>query len=145
MTTPRAIASKLVKYSRKHPELDLSVFEIPQVPGYRRQSGRNKSVAASLMTTGYAIPIAVLNPYLFGAIFVDYVARGRYPVLSENPVILAPEQLAELSDREPVGPSPEGPAILPGEASTITRQPVGPGSGLNPGESEMTNVVESHE
>ena len=33
------------------PETDLEVFEIPQVPGYRRMSRPIKSVAASLSTT----------------------------------------------------------------------------------------------
>ena len=38
MTTPKQISHKLVKYARKNPDLQLAVFEIPQVPGYRRQS-----------------------------------------------------------------------------------------------------------
>ena len=61
MTTPKQITYKLERYARKHPEMQLEIFEIPQVPGYRRLSRANKSISESLITTGYAVPIAVLN------------------------------------------------------------------------------------
>jgi hypothetical protein len=102
MTTPRQITFKLVRYAKKHPETGLKVFEIPQVPGYRRMSRSNKSVSASLITTGYAIPIAILNPYLAGGIFLDYLVRGRFPRIHEHPTVLAPDELSELSDLTPV-------------------------------------------
>lgn len=97
MTTPRQITYKLVKYAKKHPGTDLTVFEIPQVPGYRRMSRPNKSVSASLVTTGYAVPLTILNPYLAGAIFVDYLVRGRYPIIPEHPDVLAPTQMMSLT------------------------------------------------
>ena len=78
MTTPKQLAYKLERYAAQHPETHLAIFEIPQIPGYRRLSRRNKSIAESLSTTGYAIPIAVVNPYLAGGLFVDYLARGRH-------------------------------------------------------------------
>ena len=62
MTTPMQITYKLVRYARKHPETQLTVLEIPQVPGYRRRSRANKSIAESLITTGYVIPLAFINP-----------------------------------------------------------------------------------
>jgi len=96
MTTPRQITFRLVRYSRKHPEMGLRVFEIPQVPGYRRMSRANKSVAASLITTGYAIPIALLNPYLAGGIFLDYLVRGRFPRIHEHPTLLGADDLSAL-------------------------------------------------
>ena len=103
MTTPRQISFKLVKYSKKHPETQLAVFEIPQVPGYRRLSGRNKSISASLVTTGYAIPIAFLNPYLAGGIFLDYLARGRFPKILEHAEVLEPAQLSVLTESTQAG------------------------------------------
>jgi hypothetical protein len=98
MTTPRQITFKLVRYARKHPGTQLAVFQIPQVPGYRRHSRPNKSVSASLITTGYAIPITLLNPYLAGGIFVDYLVRGRFPRIHEHPRVLAPDELSALSE-----------------------------------------------
>lgn len=97
MTTPKQITYKLERYAKKHPELELEVFEIPQVPGYRRLSRSNKSISESLITTGYAIPIAILNPYLAGGLFVDYVVRGRYHLIPKDPEKLTPETLARLT------------------------------------------------
>jgi hypothetical protein len=97
MTTPKQIAYKLDRYAKKHPEIHLQVYEIPQVLGYRHQSGTNKGISESLFTRGYAVPIAILNPYLAGALFVDYVVRGRYHPIPKNPEILSPETLATLT------------------------------------------------
>ncbi|MBS1803175.1 MAG: hypothetical protein JST28_07385 [Acidobacteria bacterium] len=97
MTTPKQITFKLVRYAKKHPELHLDVYEIPQVPGYRRMSRTNKGVSESLITTGYALPIAVLNPYVAGGLFVDYVLHGRYHLIPKNPAKLLPDDLAVLT------------------------------------------------
>jgi len=107
VTSPKQIAYKLVKYSREHPETQLAVFEIPQVPGYRRMSHSNKSIDESFVTTLYAIPVAVLNPYLAGGLLVDYLAHGRCHIVSRQHAILGPEKLAPLTgERE----EPENPA-----------------------------------
>jgi hypothetical protein len=97
ITTPKAISHKLVQYAHKHPEMQLTIFEIPQVPGYRRQSRPNKGVAEGLLTTGYAIPIALANPYVAGGIFVEYLARGRFHLSLGHPQILGPENLSALT------------------------------------------------
>jgi len=97
MTTPKQITFKLVRYAKKHPDLHLDVYEIPQVPGYRRTSRSNKSISESLITTGYALPIAVLNPYLAGGLFADYVVHGRYHLIPKNPPKLMPDDLAVLT------------------------------------------------
>lgn len=97
MTTPKQITYKLERYAKKHPEIQLEVFEIPQVPGYRRLSRTNKSISESLITSGYAVPIAILNPYLAGGLFVDYVVRGRYHLIPKDPQKLTPLTLSELT------------------------------------------------
>jgi hypothetical protein len=98
MTTPKQIAYRLKRYAEKHPQLHLQVFEIPQVLGYRHKSGPNKCISESLVTTGYALPITILNPYLAGALLVDYAVRGRYyHLIPKNPEVLTPEKLASLT------------------------------------------------
>jgi hypothetical protein len=97
MTTPKQTAWKLTRYAHKHPEMKLMVFEIPQVPGYRHASHANKSIDESFITTVYAIPIAILNPYLAGGLFVDYLIRGRYHLIPRNPDILDPDNLMPLT------------------------------------------------
>jgi hypothetical protein len=97
MTTPKQMAFKLKRYARKHPETHLAIFEIQQIPGYRRTSRANKSVSESLITTGWSIPIALVNPYLAGGLFVDYIVRGRYHLIPKNPQLLGPQNLLALT------------------------------------------------
>jgi hypothetical protein len=97
MTTPKQITHKLVKYARKHPGAGLAVFEIPQIPGYRRMSRSAKGIDESLLTTPYAIPIVLLNPYLAGGLFVDYLVRGRYQPIPKHFEVLAPADLSPLT------------------------------------------------
>lgn len=125
MTTPKQIAYKLVRYSRKHPETQLAVFEIPQIPGLRRQSHRNKSIAESLSTTGYAVPIAMLNPYLAGGLLVDYLAHGHFHLIPDHPETLGPDNLSPLTvsgsaaqNPESASPQASGAAATAGNDST---------------------------
>jgi hypothetical protein len=97
LTTPKQITWKLVRYARRHPETGLKVFEIPQIPGYRRHSGSVKGIDESFITTAYAIPIAILNPYLAGGLFVDYLVRGCYRLTPRHPEILGPGKLSALT------------------------------------------------
>ncbi|HEV2487372.1 MAG TPA: hypothetical protein VGT08_17745 [Terracidiphilus sp.] len=118
MTTPKHIAYKLVRYARKHPETQLTVFEIRQVPGYRRQSHSNKSIAESLTTTGYAVPIMLINPYLAGGLFVDFLVRGHFHPIPRDPPVLGPDNLfaltaatgIEQNSRSAVGQAPSAAA-----------------------------------
>jgi hypothetical protein len=97
LTTPKQLTHKLERYAQEHPETQLKVFEIAQIPGYRRHSRSNKSVAESLSTTPYALPLAVMNPYLAGGLAVDYLARGRYRLVPKHPEVLGPESLSALA------------------------------------------------
>lgn len=87
LTTPKQITYKLMRYARSHPGLELKVYLIPQVPGYRKQSRRNHGIAESFVTTGYAIPLVALNPYLAGGLFVDYLIRGRAHLVPKDPIL----------------------------------------------------------
>ncbi len=97
MTTPREMSDRLSRYAKKHPQTELEIFDIPQIPGNRRPSHANKSVTGSLMTTGYVVPIVILNPYVAGGLFVDYLIRGRYAALPKHLSVLSPDQLSALA------------------------------------------------
>jgi hypothetical protein len=97
ITTPRQITYKLVQYARKHPETQLTAFEIAQVPGYRRGSRRNQSIAESLITRGYVLPLAFVSPYIVGAVLVDYLVWGRYPLALKHLPILGPKDMGPLT------------------------------------------------
>jgi hypothetical protein len=107
VTTPKQIAYKLVRYGRKHPGTGLEVYEIPQIPGYRRLSHSNKGIDESFVTTVYAIPITIVNPYLAGGLFVDYLVRGHYHLIPKNHNVLGPGNLAPLTSE---GEQAENPA-----------------------------------
>lgn len=117
MTTPKQTAYKLVRYARKHPETHLEIFEIPQVPGYRRLSHSNHGVAESLSTT-YAVPIALLNPYIAGGLFVDYLTRGRYRIMPKHPQVLEPENLLALTAPADAGQNPFSVGVQAPSAAT---------------------------
>jgi len=97
ITTPRQISYKLMRYARKHPEMQLKVFDIRQVPGNRRHSHSNKSIAKSLITSGYVVPLFFISPYIDAAIVVDYLGWGRYPLDLKQAQLLTPENMAPLT------------------------------------------------
>jgi hypothetical protein len=78
MTTPKQVAKSLVKYGRKHPELEMSAFVIPQVPGSVARSHPVDGVAESLVKSKkYLLPLAILSPELAGGVVVAYLSEGR--------------------------------------------------------------------
>lgn len=101
MTTPKQITYKLVRFGRKNPGTELTVFEIPQIPGYRHRSHSAKTIDESFVTTVYAIPIALANPYLAGGLFVDYLVRGRFHLIPKDPTVLGPDNLSALTAPTP--------------------------------------------
>ncbi len=97
ITMPRQTAYQLERYAKKHPEIHLQLMEIPQIPGYRRESGRSKSVAESLVVSGDVIPLALLDPYVAGGLVLDYLIWGRYPLARQHAQILSPETMGMLA------------------------------------------------
>jgi hypothetical protein len=78
MTSPKQVARSLVQYGRKHPELEMSAFVIPQVPGTIKRSKPVKGVAQSLVKSKkYLIPMTILAPELTGGLVVAYMSEGR--------------------------------------------------------------------
>jgi hypothetical protein len=137
MTTPKQIAYKLERYARLHPEVQLSISEIPQIPGYRRNSHSNKSIAESLVTTVYAIPIAIVNPYLAGGLFVDYLVRGRYHLIPKHPQFLAPDNLQPLTAAADNEQNPLSAGIQASGAAAIGFADAGRSESANSGLTEM--------
>jgi hypothetical protein len=106
ITTPRQVTYQLQSYARKHPETQVSVFDIHQIPGNRRHSHSNKSIAQSLITSGYVVPLAFISPYIAGGVIVDYLGWGRYPLDLKRAQVLTPEKMAPLTDPSVSGQIP---------------------------------------
>lgn len=118
VTTPKQIAYKLVRYAHKHPEIQLQVIEIPQIPGYSWHSHSTKDIAESLSTTAYAVPLTLFNPYLAGGIFVDYLVRGRYHLVPKHPDIVSPDNLSPLTGPPSRDENASGAIRVPGAGSS---------------------------
>jgi hypothetical protein len=142
MTTPKQITYKLVRYENRHSEGDLKVYEIPQIPGYRHLSRSNKSVAESLITNGYAVPIAIVNPYLAGGLFVDYLIRGRYHLIPKHPEVLGPMNMTPLTYAYDAEQNPESAQI---QASRAAENSILETSSTSSAHSGLREVVAEHE
>lgn len=123
ITMPRQTAFQLEHYARSHPEIHLQLMEIPQIPGYRRESGHSKSVAGSLVFTGDVIPLALLDPYAAAVVVADYLIWGRYPLARQHALVLTPDTMAVLAG----APNPNLAGKAPGgkdlEASAAAADP----------------------
>ena len=111
ITTPRQVAFELVRYARAHPEMQLDVLKIPQVPGYRRPSRANASVSESLILTGDVVPLALLNPFLAGAFVADALAWGRFPLPLKQAQVLEPDEITQLAKGARIAGNPRGRGI----------------------------------
>ena len=137
ITTPKRVAWNLVKYARKHPETELRILKIPQVPGFRRKSHADRGVAETFFTNGYIIPIVLLNPYVAGGLLVDYLAQGRYKIIPKNPETADADDLTPLIDpaADPGSEAPSGSIALPRarkSAAPLTAAPSGPHTSETP-------------
>jgi hypothetical protein len=79
MMTPKQAAKSLVKYSRRHPDVEMRTFVIPQVPGTIKRSTPVDGVVESLVKSKkYVVPLAALHPIVAGTLVVAYIGDGRF-------------------------------------------------------------------
>jgi hypothetical protein len=102
ITTPKQLAKALVVYAHRNDGLELSEIVIPQVPGTIARSHAPRGVVESLLKTKkYAVPIAVLNPYVLAGIAVTYLTNGRFEFAKNVPVIPVTDQEQALFAGKP--------------------------------------------
>jgi hypothetical protein len=78
ITTPKQIAKALVSYGKHHPDMQVSVFAIPQVPGDLQRSHNIRGVCESLVRSKkYVVPLAILHPWVATGIVTGYLTGGR--------------------------------------------------------------------
>ncbi|MGD0731704.1 MAG: hypothetical protein ABR956_10600 [Terracidiphilus sp.] len=124
LMTPKQVARSLVAYGKKHPELNMNAFVIPQVPGTLPRSHPVDGVAESLLKSKkYLLPLTVLAPEVTGGVVVAYLADGRLKLPKDTPVFNigdeettgAPEPAVEPArQRLPLNPSPASTVSAPG-------------------------------
>jgi hypothetical protein len=95
LTTPKQMGKSLVKYADRHPELEMSSFVIPQIPGNRPEGPRARGVAEALVKTPkYLVPLALVQPWLPVGLGAAYVVRGRFNLEGRAVHVLQPADLA---------------------------------------------------
>src|SRR6266436_142168 len=77
ISTPKQMAKTLVQFSVSHPELRLSRFIIPQVPGdIARSKSVHRVVGSFLESKKYMVPSAVASPIFAGCVAAVFFASG---------------------------------------------------------------------
>ena len=88
LMTPKQAAKSLMKYSRKHPEVDFTTFVIEQVPGSLSRSHHVDGVEESLVRSKkYIVPLVILSPHVATAAVVGYLTQGRLRLPKDAPVL----------------------------------------------------------
>lgn len=85
MTSPKAIARSFTHYSLKHPEMELSIAHVAQIPGtYKRSSEARAGTEQLFRSKKLAIPMVIFAPYELGVAAGSYVLTGRFNPLKES-------------------------------------------------------------
>lgn len=103
--TPKQAAKSLVKYTQRHPELNLTHFMIPQIPG-KSSSSKLRGVNESLIrSTKYAVPLVVLQPWVAVSATVAYFTFGRFNPGHYEPILCEPSNVPDcVAGKEIVSP-----------------------------------------
>lgn len=77
ITTPKQMAKMLVKFNRRHPDIQFSRLVIAQVPGSMPRSFAVHGVVESFFKSKkYIVPSAVVSPIFAGCVLAVYVGTG---------------------------------------------------------------------
>ena len=129
MTTPKQVARSLVRYGQKHPELEMSAFVIPQVPGALPRSHPVDGIAESLVKSKkYLIPMTILTPELTGGLVVAYMTEGRMK-LPKNVMVFNVND----NEMEPGAPWPVQAANTDPDRTPLTTPDPAPTASPTPG------------
>ena len=92
ISTPKQMAKRLVQFSDSHPELRLSRFIIPQVPGDISRSKAVHGVLESFFKSKkYIVPSGVASPIFAGCVAAVYFGSGGGRLdLAHNAMIFTP-------------------------------------------------------
>lgn len=98
ISTPKQSGKALVKYCRRRPELNLSHFVIPQIPGLRR-STKVRGVSESLIRSKkYVVPLLVVQPWVAATAGAAYLVAGRFNPDGQPHTICEPANLRTCTE-----------------------------------------------
>ncbi len=97
LTTPKHLARSMLAAGAQHPEMNVRVFEIPQVAGTTIRSHHVDGIAESLVRSKkYIVPLAFLSPTTAVTLLAAYVGTGRFIVPKGSPLLPELAQEEEL-------------------------------------------------
>jgi hypothetical protein len=100
ISTPKHSAKMLVRYCRRRPQLHLSSFVVPQIPG-ARPSTRLRGVNESLIRSKkYVVPLVVLEPWIAATAATAYLVSGRFDPSRRSNAVCEPQDLASCMATE---------------------------------------------
>jgi hypothetical protein len=135
LMTPKQVARSLVAYGKKYPDVHMTAFVIPQVPGSIPRSHAVDGVTESLVKSKkYLVPLAVLAPEVTGGVVVAYLAEGRLKLPKSTPVFeIGDEEVTDAPEPVPAPareqlPPPANPAATVSAPSSgaVSGPPAGP-------------------
>jgi len=92
VSTPKHAAKTFVQFAKKHPELHMTAFVIPQVPGPVRRSRPVRGVLESVFKAKkYEVPLLALHPVVGGAFAAGYLLGGGPFNPSKNALVFSPD------------------------------------------------------
>ena len=126
ITTPKQVARSLSKYARRHPELEIRSFEIPQVAGNIKRSKSVNGVAEALVKSKkYVVPLAILSPYTVVGVGVAYFTGRFNPKKNAEIFDVASEVHPQLRERgsSPMVADYESTDRVPGPSESASVEP----------------------
>jgi hypothetical protein len=76
--TPKQAAKSLVHSGKRHPEMQLTTFIIPQVPGLKRSKPVHGVIDSVVLAKKYVIPFLLFHPLVVGTVEMAYWTGWRF-------------------------------------------------------------------
>src|SRR5712692_6125119 len=76
--TPKQVAKSLVHSGKRHPEMHLTTFIIPQVPGLKRSKPVHGVIESIVLAKKYVTPVLLFHPFVVGTVEAAYWAGWRF-------------------------------------------------------------------
>jgi hypothetical protein len=78
VTTPKQVAKTLVHYGKHHPEVEMTSFIIPQVPGAKRSKPVHGVLETALFEKKYMALFFFLHPFAIGGVETAYIVNWHF-------------------------------------------------------------------
>jgi hypothetical protein len=76
--TPKQAAKSLVRFSQRHPQMQLTRFIVPQVPGLKRSKPVHGVIESLVLAKKYVTPVLMFHPFVVGGVEAAYWTGWRF-------------------------------------------------------------------